>query len=212
MDYARPPRGLGAAGPRRRLPPAADEGRRAANGGGRLRFRLRTLLALALIGLALFATARYWWREMRWRYIVIHHTASDYGNLDYYRRMHVEERGWSNIAYHFVVNNGTANTTIGQIEESELWIERKANLSTRNWFVNYFSIAVVVVGNFQRRPPPPLQMEALVQLSARLSREYGIPPERIVGHREVQNTQCPGERLDMNVLRRAVTQRLAETE
>lgn len=189
---------------------AGDAGRPAPAGGRP--GRLRKLIALALLGLALFAGTRYWWREMRWRYIVIHHTASDYGNLDYYRRMHVEERGWSNIAYHFVVNNGTANTTIGQIEESELWIDRKANLSTRNWFVNHFSIAVVVVGNFQRRPPPPLQMEALVQLSARLSREYGIPPERIVGHREVQNTQCPGERLDMNGLRQAVTQRLAETE
>ncbi|MEQ9363931.1 MAG: peptidoglycan recognition family protein [Leptospirales bacterium] len=150
----------------------------------------------------------YWWEEMRWRYILIHHTASDIGNLDYYKKFHVEQRGWSDIAYHFIVNNGSMNTTIGQIEESDLWKDRKANLSTRNWYANYFGIAVVLVGNFERHKPPPLQQEALITLLTNLARKYDIPPDRIVGHREVQNTACPGKHLNMNEVRAAVKKNL----
>ena len=101
------------------------------------------------------------------------------------------------------------NTTIGQIEESDLWKARKANLSTRSWYANWFGIAVVMVGNFERHAPAPLQQEALIRLLVNLSRNYNIPPERIVGHREIQNTACPGKYLDMHRLREAVRRELA---
>jgi hypothetical protein len=161
-----------------------------------------------LMTIVLSVGGNYWWEEMRWRYILIHHTASDIGNLDYYKKFHVEQRGWSDIAYHFIVNNGSMNTTIGQIEESDLWKDRKANLSTRNWYANYFGIAVVLVGNFERHKPPPLQQEALITLLTNLARKYDIPPDRIVGHREVQNTACPGKHLNMNEVRAAVKKNL----
>ncbi len=170
--------------------------------------RLSGALATIILLMVLLFGGNYWWKEMRWRYILIHHTASDIGNLDYYKKFHVEQRGWSDIAYHFIVNNGSMNTTIGQIEESDLWKARKANLSTRNWYANYFGIAVVLVGNFERHKPPPLQQEALIKLLTNLARKYDIPPERIVGHREVQNTACPGKYLNMNELRAAVRKNL----
>lgn len=167
---------------------------------------------LAALGLLAFSAigARYYWRELRFRYIVVHHTASNYGNLEYYRRLHVEERGWSDIAYHFVINNGTDNTSMGEIQESELWRERQPNHSTRVWFVNYFAIAVVMVGDFERRPPPARQQDALVGLLARLARDHNIAPERIIGHREVQNTACPGRYLDMVDVRAQVAARLGQ--
>ena len=146
---------------------------------------------------------------MRWRYILIHHTASDIGNMDYYKKFHVEQRGWSDIAYHFIINNGSMNTTVGEIEESTLWAERKPNLSTRSWYANYFGIAVVLVGNLERHEAPPLQREALITLLTNLARRYDIPPERIVGHREIQNTACPGKYLHMPGIRQAVAANLA---
>ncbi|MCR9141221.1 MAG: N-acetylmuramoyl-L-alanine amidase [bacterium] len=170
--------------------------------------RLSTAGGLLLAIVLIAAAGDYWWKEMRWRYILIHHTASDIGNLDYYKKFHVEQRGWSDIAYHFIVNNGSMNTTIGQIEESDLWKSRKANLSTRNWYANYFGIAVVLVGNFERHKPAPLQQEALITLLTNLATRYDIPPERIVGHREVQNTACPGKHLNMNEIRAAVKKNL----
>ena len=167
------------------------------------------MLGLGLV-FVLYLGGRYWWSEMRWRYIVVHHTASDIGNKEVVQKLNVEKRGWSDIAYHFVVNNGSSNTTVGEIEVSDLWKNRRANLSTRSWYANYFGIAVVLVGNFQAHPPPPLQKDALIGLLTRLSREYGIAPERIVGHREIQNTACPGRYLNMIEVRELVKQNLAD--
>jgi len=221
MDYARKPGALGGSAGRGDAPRGGGDGsdpsrRRNSGGGGsappsnwlrRLRLPLLALIGIILIGIGGY----FWWREGRWRYIVVHHTASNYGDLEYYREMHVQERGWSDIAYHFVINNGTANTALGQIQESDLWKERRAGFSTRVWFINYFGIAVVMVGNFEEREPPALQMESLVTLLTRLSREYDIPPERIRGHREVQNTKCPGKHLNMHEVRERVQENLRES-
>lgn len=156
--------------------------------------------------------ARYMWQEMRWRWIVIHHTASDTGNLDYYRRLHREERGWPDVAYHFVINNGTMNTSPGEIEQSDLWENRQHHYSTKSSYINYFGIAIVLVGNFQRHEVPPRQYESLLNLVTNLAEEYRIPPDRIVGHNELQNTQCPGAHLNMDELRSRVRKKLTQAE
>lgn len=35
--------------------------------------------------------------------IVIHRTQSDYGNKDFIRRIHVDQNGWSDIGYHYLI-------------------------------------------------------------------------------------------------------------
>ena len=164
----------------------------------------RRFVLFFLFAILLLFFGRYLWKEKRWRYIVIHHTASDIGNMDYYRRLHIKDKGWPDIAYHFVINNGSFNTTMGQIEESNLWKEKTLNYSTKVSYINYFGIAVVLVGNFDLHGVSPLQWESLVNLSATLAEEYNIPPERIVGHREIWETACPGKYLDMVRLREDV--------
>lgn len=177
-----------------------------------VKFRQKIIFSVVflLLALALFFSASYWWREQRWRFIVIHHSASDAGNLESIRKMHMTERGWSDIAYHFVVNNGTFNTAPGQVEISNLWIRRSANFSTRNSFANQFGIAVVLVGNFDKRPLPLLQKEALVRLLANLARTHGIAPERIIGHRDLQHTACPGQFIDLDEIRGRVARLLRD--
>ena len=165
--------------------------------------------SLLLLGvLVLVLGGRWWWREYRWRLIVVHHTASDLGNLATIRKLHVNERGWSNIAYHFVIDNGSMNTTPGQVEVSDLWRDRVANFSTRVAYANQFGIAVALVGNFQNHPIPALQKQALVRLLANLARAHGIPPERIVRHRDLQKTACPGRYVDMAEIRSEVAKLL----
>ena len=175
-----------------------------------LRVWLNRALLLGLIGLSLFFAGRYWWREARWRYIIIHHTASDIGNMDYYRKQHVEKRGWPDIAYHFLINNGSYDTGIGQVETSTLWTRRDINYSTQLSYINYFAIAVALVGNFENHPPHHIQMEALIQHVTELARRYDIPPQRIVGHREIWGTACPGKHLRLKEIRAAVRRNLAQ--
>lgn len=171
---------------------------------GKYRKYILRILLIFLAMLLLYFFIDYWIREMRWRYIVVHHTASDIGNMEYYRRIHMEERGWPDVAYHFVINNGSYNTSVGEVEESGLWKSRSINYSTKISYLNYFGIAVVMVGNFDEHEVPPLQKEALVNLLTRLSLKYDIPPERILGHREVWNTKCPGKYLNMIEIREKV--------
>jgi len=168
------------------------------------RFKLVIILLLFAGFLFVYYGGRYWWRERRWRYIVIHHTASDIGNLEYYRQMHQKERGWPDIAYHFLINNGSYNTSVGQIETSSLWINRSHHYSTKVSYINYFGIAIGLVGNFQKHPLPTLQREALINLVTRLSKQYSISPDRIVGHRELWETDCPGRFLNLNQIRKAI--------
>jgi N-acetyl-anhydromuramyl-L-alanine amidase AmpD len=165
-------------------------------------------IILFLFVIIILILSYYWWVEKRWRYIVIHHTASDFGNLEYYKRLHQKERGWDDIAYHFVINNGSFETIPGQIEESNLWKKRKSGYSTKNWLVNTFGIAIVLVGNLENHPPLPQQYESLINLVTNLSKKYNIPPERIFGHREIQNTNCPGKFLNMAKLRLEIKKRL----
>lgn len=220
MDYARPPKHLrrGKGEPEKPGTLQSPKSRPSSlfarlgeslspSGPPRLRLRHVGIILLTLV--VLYLAGDYYWRELRWRYIVIHHTASDIGDMEFYKRFHMEERGWSNIAYHFVINNGWKDTTVGQVEESELWRERRPNLSTREWYANYFGIAVVLVGNIEAHEPPPLQKEALITLLTNLARDYGIPPERIIGHREIQNTACPGKHLNMVEIRKQVAKNLS---
>jgi len=193
MDYARKKPGL------------------SGNGGiSRRNHRGKRIALFALAALFLSVSLIYAWRELRFRYIVVHHTASDVGNMEYYRRLHIQEHGWPDIAYHFIINNGSANTAAGQVEESDLWKHRSINYSTQVSYVNYFGIAIVLVGNFELHPVPPLQWESLVNLVTHLARKYHIPPERIVGHREISETACPGKYFRISELRHEVELNLAK--
>ena len=66
-------------------------------------------------------------------------------------------------------------------------------------------IGICLVGGFSSggnadgeegpREPTPAQTRSLLELTARLRKSYGIPPERVVKHRDVNpNTECPGDR------------------
>ncbi len=165
----------------------------------------RIILALCILFL-FFLGVRYWWREMRWRYIVIHHTAADSGSLAFYRKLHQDR--WGDLAYHIIINNGSDNTAVGQIEYSQRWIKRQHHYSTKKSYLNYFGIAIALTGNFENYPIPLVQKQTLVRLLSNLGQEYNIPPERIIGHREVQNTKCPGAHVNMVEIRTLVKQKL----
>jgi len=57
----------------------------------------------------------------RWKYIVIHHSASYKGSASSIDRYHREEKGWENgLGYDFVIGNGRGSRD-GQIEVGGRW-------------------------------------------------------------------------------------------
>ena len=66
--------------------------------------------------------------ERKWRFIIVHHSASESGNAAKFDRDH-RNRGWDELGYHFVIGNGTMSGD-GQIEVGPRWVKQKHGSSS----------------------------------------------------------------------------------
>ena len=156
-----------------------------------------------------------------WKYIVIHHSATDSGSLAAFHN-YQKRKGSGGVAYHFVIGNGNGSED-GKSEESFRWKEGLpgAHVSINSWEYNLYGIGICLVGNFNDHPPTNAQYESLIYLITHLVKEYKIPPERIVGHKDVpfdhdpsqhEGTQCPGKYLHIqDVKERVIERTLSDT-
>jgi len=133
-----------------------------------------------------------------WRYIVIHHSATERGNAKIFDAAH-RERGWDELGYHFVIDNGRGGPD-GRIEVGSRWKKQKWGAhtgGTPNNEYNNHGIGICLVGNFSHRMPSRAQLSALERLVKHLASRHGICPENVIGHCDGPNasTACPGNRL-----------------
>jgi len=132
----------------------------------------------------------------RWKYIVVHHSATDRGNAASFDRSHRLERGWDELGYHFVINNGAGGPD-GRIEVGSRWTKQKWGAhtgGTPNNEYNDHGIGICLVGEFSHRMPSRAQIASLERLVRHLAGKYNIDPSNVIGHREAPNsaTGCPG--------------------
>ncbi|MFP3938557.1 MAG: peptidoglycan recognition family protein, partial [Phycisphaerae bacterium] len=129
----------------------------------------------------------------RWRYIVIHHSATDNGNADLFDAAH-RRRGWDELGYHFVINNGAGGPD-GRVEVGSRWRRQKhgAHCRTPGNEHNEHGIGICLVGDFSNHRPSQAQLHALRELVGRLAAEHEISADRVMGHLEApeQTTACP---------------------
>jgi len=131
-----------------------------------------------------------------WQYIVIHHEASATGSAAYIHKLH-QARGWDGLGYDFVIGNGSLSAD-GEVEAGYRWTQQltgahaRANENDDNRW-NLHGIGICLVGDFTKTRPTKRQMDALVKLVRALREEYDIPVSRIVPHRYVRSTECPGD-------------------
>jgi N-acetyl-anhydromuramyl-L-alanine amidase AmpD len=150
-----------------------------------------------------------------WKYIVIHHSATDKGSAALFDRAH-RSLGWDELGYHFVINNGNGAGD-GKIEVGSRWRKQKHGAhcgGTPDNEYNELGIGVCLVGDFTRRMPSPAQLASLKRLLIYLMGTYDISPMNVIGHRDAPGhvTQCPGEKLQRYLetqLRSELTRRLA---
>lgn len=141
-----------------------------------------------------------------WRWIVVHHTAAEYATLEGIDRYHRNHFGDPlGAEYHFVINNGKKRP-IGMIEEAR-WLHQEPAWHLFKPHNAPASIAVCLIGNFEKRPLPAAMLDALVELTAALMREFSIPPEHVSTHRVVDEklTQCPGKQFPRDEFLRRLT-------
>jgi len=136
--------------------------------------------------------------EKNWKAIVIHHSATDTGNVasidDYHRR----NNGWDGIGYDFLIGNGSGSNN-GEVETTFRWTGQKTGAHCKtdesNW-ANEGAVGICLVGNFDQSRPSNAQMSSLMKLVRFLSQRYDIPASRIYGHNTTPGhsttTSCPG--------------------
>jgi N-acetylmuramoyl-L-alanine amidase len=131
-----------------------------------------------------------------WKYIVLHHSATESGGYDSIDHEHRKRLGWAGCGYHFVIGNGTESPD-GAIEVAQRWRDQKLGVHCRdgkNPDINEYGIGICLVGDFEKNPPTPRQIAAAKALVTYLEARYKIPAERTETHAHLaaSPTSCPG--------------------
>ena len=133
-------------------------------------------------------------RAGRWKYIVIHHSATDEGTMrgmdEYHRR--TMEHG---LAYHFVIGNGNGMKD-GDIGVGGRWKEQQDGGHLRSESQNKVALGICLVGNFEEHAPTKKQMENLNALVRALMKRCNIPASSVRTHQQINivGTRCPGKK------------------
>lgn len=131
----------------------------------------------------------------RWKYIIVHHSATQAGGAQRFDRAH-RNNGWDELGYHFVIGNGT-DTADGQIEVGARWYQQKHGAHCRvspndsNEY-NKHGIGICLVGDFNYAPPTRAQMQKLIYLTKGLLAYTNMPSSAVHFHRDFDSTECPG--------------------
>ena len=133
-----------------------------------------------------------------WKYIVIHHSASDSGNADSIGKYHKNERGWANgLGYHFLIGNGNGSRD-GQIEVGNRWDRQIDGAHAGKDEYNKYGVGICLVGNFDNGYPTSSQISSLTYLINYLQKRCNIPKNKVIMHRTFRKTACPGRHFPYN--------------
>lgn len=127
------------------------------------------------------------------------------------RRWHIEERGWEDIGYHYVVRQD------GRVETGRLRLYQGAHV----YGLNDCSIGICFSGNGDKEGWTPAQKAAGLKLIQKLLLEYQLPLSSVIGHRGINRLideglvpetldgkttrttkNCPGLLIDLAEVRR----------
>ncbi|MCX4539546.1 peptidoglycan recognition family protein [Streptomyces sp. NBC_01565] len=137
--------------------------------------------------------------------IIVHHTATANGT-DYSKdrafalaraiqNYHMDTHGWIDTGQHFTVSRGAYVTEGRHRSLAELNTGLRQVRSAHCVGQNTVSIGIENEGTYTSVEPPAKQFAALGALCAQICRKYGLPPSEIYGHRDFNDTACPGDRL-----------------
>lgn len=130
-----------------------------------------------------------------WRWVVVHHSATDSGSAEEFDRSH-RQRGWDELGYDFVITNGRGGPD-GQVQVGSRWLKQKhgAHCKTPDNRYNDYGIGICLVGNFENSRPTAAQIASLCALTDFLCSRYDIPASCVIGHGDAPETatKCPGQ-------------------
>jgi N-acetyl-anhydromuramyl-L-alanine amidase AmpD len=139
-----------------------------------------------------------------WKYVVLHHTATETGSVESIDAAHklrkdASGNSWRGIGYHFLIGNGHGMKD-GEVAATFRWKDQTDGAHAGSAQYNTQGIGICLVGNFDDEPPTPAQMKALRDLMATLRTECRIETDGIVRHTDIKATACPGKKFPWDTL------------
>ncbi|MFE2148062.1 N-acetylmuramoyl-L-alanine amidase [Streptomyces sp. NPDC059456] len=137
--------------------------------------------------------------------IIVHHTATDnvteYGQDRAFavaramQTYQMDTEGWIDTGQHFTISRGAFVTegrhgSLAALDGGAQTVEA-AHCTGQNTV----AVGIENEGTYITEEPRAEQYATLVDLCTRICLQYGIRPYQIYGHRDFNNTQCPGDRL-----------------
>ena len=143
-----------------------------------------------------------------WKWIVLHHSDDESGDMAKYHAYHLNEKGWENgCGYHFVIGNGSLSGD-GEVEVGPRWPVQLqgAHCKVPGNRYNEHGVGICLVGDFEQGTgrPSAAQLDALVNLVRWLKQRYGIADDHIMGHCDACSTCCPGKNFPWAEFRRRI--------
>ncbi len=138
-------------------------------------------------------------KKGRWKYIVVHHSATSSGNAAIFDLAH-HQRGMENgLAYHFVIGNGK-DSKDGEIEVGNRWLKQLHGGHLKSDALNEIALGICFVGNFEEVRPTRRQQAAAIELISYLREKLGKPYPQFKSHREINTmpTSCPGRNFPLS--------------
>ncbi|KAM8963447.1 peptidoglycan recognition protein 1 [Lycaon pictus] len=129
------------------------------------------------------------------RNVVVSHTAGSHCNspalclmqVQNVHSYHTKSLNWCDVGYNFLIGED------GLVYEGRGW-DTKGDHTGVNW--NPISIGISFMGNYMERSPPPRALRAAQSLLACGVAQGKLNPRyQLRGHRDVQQTLSPGDRL-----------------
>jgi N-acetylmuramoyl-L-alanine amidase len=144
-------------------------------------------------------------------HIILHCSATrDSGTVswDAIRRFHTDIRGWSDIGYHFGVEE--VNGVLAILRGRNMFTQ---GAHCRAGGMNSHSIGVCVVGDYDLEPPDPYRVSVTLDLLTKLCFVLSIPAAHVLGHGELEvSKSCPGTTWNMNEVRAKIANRLVSND
>ncbi len=144
-------------------------------------------------------------------YIVIHTAAVENASFEEVRDYHMNERGWSDIGYHYYIEKD------GSIHQGR--DEDEVGAHCRAADMNDKSLGISFEGHHDHEDWTYEQKDSALFLIQKLKMKYNIPKDHIIGHREAYDMEgvqrkktCPGKRIDMVEVRSRYGRELPKTK
>ena len=152
-------------------------------------------------------------------YIVVHTAGLDMRNCDrdFIHALHLKN-GWNGIGYHFVIVDDRHDThPDGMVQIGRDIREPGAHVKG----LNDISVGICCVGHGDLAPFTKKQIQSLITLVSDLLKRFGLSPDCVIGHREVNRLAdrgivgkefttpktCPGNLVDMDHIREVLIEK-----